>query len=304
MRRYREPRFLRSDGKPNFSTRIYELPSEIEKYISRPVITVTSTSPISYVIKKMSTTGKRRIIVTDSTMKLRGIITSTDIINYFCGGELFKIIRYRHKNNIYSAYNEPAESIMTKGVVKALFNEKIVSIIEKMIKYNVGGMPIVNEDDKVIGIITEKDILLEFSEKMPDNIYVKDLMKKDIEVVYPNTSIIEAAKIMLDTGYRRLPVVVNNKPIGVLAAMDIVRYLASGTPFKRAISGRIEEGLEINVSDIATTFAIKIDLTDTVKKAFEVMLENNVGLLIVEDEQKIKGIITERDIFYNLTLEI
>lgn len=233
-----------------------------------------------------------------------GIVTSTDIINYFCGGELFNIIRYRHKNNIYLAYNEPIESIMTKGVVKSYFNEKIASVIEKMIKYNVGGIPIVAEDEKVLGIITERDILLEFSDKIPTNIKVKESMTTDVVMINPNISIVEATKLMLDTGYRRIPVISNGKPIGVLAAMDIVRYLSSGTPFKKAITGRIEEALNISVSDIATTYVIKIDPESSLKDAYEAMISDNIGLLIVEKDQRIKGIITERDIFYRLTLDM
>lgn len=303
MRRIREPRFLRSDGKPSFSMRVYKGPSELEKFLVKPVVSVTENAPIIDALRKMTTTGKRRLIVVDGENKLRGIITSTDIVSYFCGGKLFDIIKNRHKYNIYQSYQEPVKSIMVKDVIKGYYSEKIFDIIEKMVKNRVGGIPILLRDEKVYGIITERDILLRMSDEIPV-VNVETIMNKNIVSIQPNTTIVEAVQVMLEEGYRRLPVTVNDKTVGVLTAMDIIRYLSSNKPFQKSITGNIKEAIDIKVSDVASTYVIRIDKNQNIKKAFEMMVENNIGMLIVEESSKTLGIITERDIFLCLVLDL
>jgi len=76
---------------------------------------------------------------------LEGIVTATDIVNYLGGGEKFKIIQQRFGGNLFKAINEPIRLIMTKNVISVKTSAKVGEAI-----------PVV-ENDRLVGIITERD---------------------------------------------------------------------------------------------------------------------------------------------------
>lgn len=299
-RHYREPRFLRSDGKPNFRDRIYEVEAELENVFTRNPVVVSSNLSIEDLMKKMVESGYRRIPVVSGDNRLVGIVAASDIINYFGGGTLNMIIRERHKNNIFRAFKEKVGRIMEETVIFAEYNEKISSVIEKMYKFNVGGLPVIYEE-KVVGIVSERDIIGYYLQQLEGS--VKEYMSKDIVTVSYDTPLIDAMKLMIDSGYRRLPVTSGERIIGILFAMDIVRYLASGKPFVRALNGRIENALNLRVSDVAVPDILSVNENMSLREAFEFMTQNGIGgVLVRNNEGKIIGILTEKDLLNAIVL--
>ncbi len=299
MRRLREPRFLRSDGKPNFAQRIYEAESELENIMNSRPATIPLKSTIGSLVKKMSDSGYRRLPVVSGDNVLAGIVSASDVVNYFGGGSLNMIVQERHKMNIFKAYNERVERIMQENVVYAELGESIRSVVEKMYRYNVGGLPVVYQG-KVAGFVSEKDVIAYFIDDLKGS--VKDHMSSDPVSVEHDAKLLEAMRTMVETGYRRLLVTSSQRPIGVISAMDVVRYLASDKPFLRAVNGRLDEALNINVSEIASPELITISEDATLREAFESMGRNGVGMLAVRSEGKIIGVITERDLLNALAL--
>ena len=299
MRRIREPRFLRSDGKPNFTTRIYEAELELDKVMNHRVETIPLKSAIGDLVKKMSETGYRRLPVVGGDNVLAGIVAATDVVNYFGGGSLNMIVKERHKMNIFKAYNERVERIMTSPAVHAELHEKLRDVVEKMYRYNVGGLPVTYQE-KVVGFISEKDVVAYLQDSLEGR--VSDHMSEDLAGISYADSLLEAMKRMIDTGYRRLIVYSGDKPVGVVSAMDVVRYLASDKPFQRAVNGRLEEALDVQVSEVATPEIITISGDATLKEAFDAMSRNGVGMLLVRSQEKIVGVITERDLLNSLAL--
>jgi len=74
--------FLRSDGKPDFSTSKFTKPGELEYLSQKPVYSATSRSPIIKGIDLMISRGVRRVPITDSRGTLFGIVTSMDVVNF------------------------------------------------------------------------------------------------------------------------------------------------------------------------------------------------------------------------------
>ncbi|MEM0320511.1 MAG: CBS domain-containing protein, partial [Candidatus Nezhaarchaeales archaeon] len=125
----REPRFLRIDGTPNFSSKIYKKPGEVEVIARRPVVTATPTTRVIDALKIMASRGFRRLPIASTTDRLMGIVTAMDFMNYFGGGEKYNLIVNRHGYNLYSAFNEVLESIMTREVVKAYIDETFIDVL-------------------------------------------------------------------------------------------------------------------------------------------------------------------------------
>jgi len=300
MRRVREPRFLRSDGRPNFENRIYEAEPELEKVMNSKPVTIPKRDTVGDLLKRMAESGYRRIPVIYGDEVLAGIVTATDVVNYFGGGSLSLIVREKHKMNIFKAYNERVERIMSEPPIYAELSEKIRDVVEKMYRYNVGGLPVTYQG-RVVGFVSEKDIVAYFRDELRGR--VSEYMSEDAAGIGYADTLLEAMRRMVETGYRRLLVYSGEKAIGVISSMDIVRYLASEKPFQRAVNGRLEEALSVNVSDVASPGIIGISIDATLPEAFDAMSRNGVGMLVVRDsEGKIRGVITERDLLNALAL--
>ncbi|MDD4614211.1 MAG: CBS domain-containing protein [Caldisericia bacterium] len=109
-----------------------------------------------------------------------------------------------------------------------------------MLRYGHTGLPVVNENKKITGIISRKDIERISDEKLLRR-PVKSYMTKHVIVVSPETSLKEAEKLSVDKDIGRLPVVFDQNIVGILTRSDLLRALygiskTTTPPFKHYIS--------------------------------------------------------------------
>jgi CBS domain-containing protein len=300
--RRKEPRFLRSDGTPNFSSKVYEKPGEVEVIARRPVVTATPTTKVIDALKVMTNRGFRRLPIATTGGRLVGIVTAMDFMDYFGGGEKFNLIVNRHGFKMYSAFNEALEPIMTREVVKAYVDETFIDVLSKMVRYNVGAVPVVTRDEKVFGIITEKDVVNHLAEKITGKT-VEEVMTRDVVTIGSNATLYDALKTMVSNGFRRLPVVDDGELKGVLVAMDVVRFLGSGKAFEYARSDDVRDVLAVKVAEVMTRDVETIALHSDIGEAASLMMKTGRGSLLVVEGGELKGIITERDLVIAIALE-
>lgn len=96
----------------------------------------------------------------------------------------------------------------------------------KLNELGVGAL-LVMEGEKLIGIISERDIIrkLVVNKSNPDATHVADLMTKDPLTVLPETTVQEAMKLITEKRFRHLPVVANGKLLGVISIGDLTRWV-------------------------------------------------------------------------------
>ena len=112
--------------------------------------------------------------------------------------------------------------IMTKDIASLRSDDSIEHAAQLMKQYNCGSLPVCTQD-KLIGIITDRDIAVR-SVASGDDVTqkkVRDIMTNDVVFANPETDVNDAARIMSDRQIRRLPVVENNRIIGIVALGDI-----------------------------------------------------------------------------------
>lgn len=103
-------------------------------------------------------------------------------------------------------------------------NDLVAAAKLKMMRCNVGGLPVVDEG-QLVGMITHRDILLVGGEALI--LKVDDLMSKDLKTAKGKTPIIDITKIMADTGYQRIPVVDDDGDlVGLITQSSLIRALA------------------------------------------------------------------------------
>ncbi len=294
-------RWLRSDGKPNFEDRIYKTTEEMEILAKRPVETISPQSPILEAVEKMSR-GYRSLVVEQSGY-LRGLLLLSHIINYLGGGDYYNIVRERYNYNIYQALNkEKVETLMIKDPIVAYINEKIPDVLEKMVLNEIGIIPVVFRDGRVYGIVTEHDLLKYFISGVKIGVMTSEVMSSPVVTIESGSPLIDAMKKMIKYGFRRIPVVGGNVVLGIITAMDVVKYFGTHEAFKRTSSGNIEEALSIPVDDLMVRELVTARPDEDLGDVAQRMAERDVGsALVVNDKMELIGIITERDILYAVT---
>lgn len=104
----------------------------------------------------------------------------------------------------------------------------IYEAMDFLIKKRISGAPIVDGNNKLVGILSEKDCLRLMSKGVEHRLPAKqesvvNFMTKEVATISPGTDIFFAAGIFLNNFYRRLPVVNDGKILGLVSRVDVLR---------------------------------------------------------------------------------
>jgi CBS domain-containing protein len=295
----KDPHMISSMGTmrigPDFKSRISEHEGRILALATRNVVTLPPTATIMEAIRIMTEKKFRRIPITDAgTRRLEGVITTVDIINFLGGGKKNLLVENRFKGNLLAAVNEEVRQIMETDIAylheQADFKEAISTMLEK----RTGGMPIVNDNMQVVAIFTERNAI-ELMGGIITNKTVDEYMSRKVKMVSTDTSIGQAAKVMVENKLRRLPVVKDGIFTGIVTASDIVHFLGRGDAFSKLTTGNIHEALDQPVGSLVSQELIWTSPGTDMGKAMKIMLERKIGSLPILEKGKLHGIITESD---------
>jgi CBS domain-containing protein len=121
------------------------------------------------------------------------------------------------------------KDIMTKNVVTIEADKSVLEAAQLMNTNAIGCLVIV-EGEAPVGMVTERDIVRRIvAKKLPYDVKVSEIMTKNLVIVEPDVSLKDAARLMSKNQIRRLPVVKQNKLIGIVVASDFVRNLGKKT---------------------------------------------------------------------------
>lgn len=115
--------------------------------------------------------------------------------------------------------------IMNRNVISISPGEQTLAAAKLLSKYDIGSLPVCDEDYTVRGVVTDRDIVIRCvaAGKDPKDTPVNEIMTRRVVSVNPNASIRKAAALMSSEQIRRLPVVKDDKLIGILALGDIAK---------------------------------------------------------------------------------
>ncbi len=117
----------------------------------------------------------------------------------------------------------PVRDIMTRPVITAGADIDIHSAAKIMATANVGSLVIVS-GSKPIGILTERDLVKKIVAQAvdPRTVKVGEIMKSPLATISPEASLRDAAAIMIKSGVKRLPVISDEKLVGIITDTDLV----------------------------------------------------------------------------------
>lgn len=128
------------------------------------------------------------------------------------------------------------KDIMTTNVETCSILDNVFEVAVKMKEWNVGSIPIV-DNDRIVGMITDRDIVIRgVAEKHPGSTRVGDIMSKDMITIKSDCATQEAAKIMATHQIRRLPVVEGDKLVGIVSLGDFAIHELTDDQAKIALT--------------------------------------------------------------------
>lgn len=113
--------------------------------------------------------------------------------------------------------------ILSKEVYSATPSSKVSEVAQLMLRHNIGAVPICEQDGKLVGIITDRDLAIECCTSQADfrDAEVRNFMTDKPVTARGDMDLNEACKLMAREQIRRLPVVNNGKLIGIVSLGDL-----------------------------------------------------------------------------------
>ena len=118
-----------------------------------------------------------------------------------------------------------AKDIMTINVCTIRPEANAQEAAQLLSQKRISGLPVVNPDGKIIGIVTEADII---SKVNREGLLVADIMSHEVITVDEETSVSEIASLLTQRRIKRVPVVQKGKLVGIVSRADIVNAVAQG----------------------------------------------------------------------------
>jgi CBS domain-containing protein len=115
--------------------------------------------------------------------------------------------------------------LMNKNVITCHPSEKLNTILNKLELFKIAGMPVVDKG-KLVGIISQSDILKGIKSGSISDLSVADVMTAEVLTVPPTESAILVARLMVEKHINRIPIVDNDKVVGIVTRGDIIKAVA------------------------------------------------------------------------------
>jgi len=120
--------------------------------------------------------------------------------------------------------------LMTRDLLTVAPEDTLGEVAEKMVKRGVGSV-VVADFGRMIGILTERDLLRAVAGRTHSSqARVREWMTSDPVTATEETSAEEAARTMLEHGFRHLPVVKDGRPIGIVSIRDVAQWTIGARP--------------------------------------------------------------------------
>jgi CBS domain-containing protein len=118
-----------------------------------------------------------------------------------------------------------ASDIMTRKVYTIHPEASAQEAAQLLSQHRISGVPVVNADNKIIGMVTEADII---SKLRREGLRVSDIMSNEVISVVEDTPVGEIAMLLTERKIKRVPVIAGEKLVGIVSRGDIVHAVAEG----------------------------------------------------------------------------
>ncbi len=123
------------------------------------------------------------------------------------------------------AFKRTARDIMTPTVITANEDMLVTDVIKVLLRWHISGLPIVEKDGNIVGIVTEHDVVNFAVSGHAADTTASEVMTRNVVTFSPDTLVVEIINHFAAHRIRRVPVVEGKKVVGIISRRDIVRYM-------------------------------------------------------------------------------
>ncbi len=138
----------------------------------------------------------------------------------------------------------PVREVMTRQVVSVAPDATVDQVIELLLRHAVSGLPVIDDDQRLLGVVTEYDLLEALYDHEIGNQPVRDHMTRDPLCIADDTPLVAVADLMLTSRMRRLPVVRDGRLVGLVSRHDLIRVIQD-------LRRRVQAGLASETQELA-----------------------------------------------------
>ncbi|HZP12058.1 MAG TPA: CBS domain-containing protein [Nevskiaceae bacterium] len=121
-----------------------------------------------------------------------------------------------------------AKDYMNTQMVTLAPDTDVMAAINIFVRRGIGSAPVVGENGKLLGMLSEKDCLKAALTASYEGVAagpVKEFMSDKTVTVSPDTTVLEVASMFVDSNYKRYPVVKDGKLLGLISRANILRAI-------------------------------------------------------------------------------
>jgi CBS domain-containing protein len=111
---------------------------------------------------------------------------------------------------------------MSRDLLTVAPSDTITEVAQRMVDRNIGAVLVV-EGERLVGIMTERDLMRAVARGLRDDSVVADHMTRHPDTIEPDDTVQHAAVLMIHGGFRHLPVVAGDELVGILSIRDLVQ---------------------------------------------------------------------------------
>jgi CBS domain-containing protein len=116
-------------------------------------------------------------------------------------------------------------TIMTSDVVSVRQDTPVRHVVELLVEHDITGVPVVDAENKLVGIVTEKDLMgLLYDPEKADGT-AGDYMTRDVVCFDEEDDVISVCECLVRSHFRRVPIISNGRLVGIISRRDLVKYI-------------------------------------------------------------------------------
>lgn len=115
--------------------------------------------------------------------------------------------------------------LMNRKVITVKEDANVREICRLLSKNHISGLPVVSKSGKLVGFVSERDIIAAVCKPKFSELTAKKLMTKKVRTITPDSPVMHASKIFAQEKYRHLPVTKGGKVVGIVTRADVTAQM-------------------------------------------------------------------------------
>jgi CBS-domain-containing membrane protein len=256
---------------------------------TRRVLSVAPEDDVMFAARLMSWAGVRHLPVCDGR-RVIGMFTEHDYL--------------RHRCQAGPAEGDvPVNRFMTAPVVTARPQDAVSAAAELMLSRHISCLPVVDEDDQLIGILAGSDVVAADARASAPRtdaaVAVAEVMTRDPATARAYQPVLEAVALMTERGFKHVPIVdEDGHLVGIVSDRDV--RTAIGDPAE-ALSRDLTELEEMPISTVMTTPAESVSEGAPLVEVAHRLAHESIGALpVIDGNGRVVGIVSYVDVVRKL----